>query len=275
MNQDRLTQSYLTDLGLAPARPSRRLLEEIQRRHLAKYSFNSLAVVQGKDIGIDSQSVFEKIVRQGRGGYCFEHNKLTFDALQALGFEVRLLLARVVYNRDIDVPRTHRLSLVLLDGERYLVDTGFGHLGPLLPVRLTPGLIQEQGDGRYRIMADDRGHYQLQIVKDGAFFSLYRFDLGHYSEADCLPSHFYSHKYPGAGFVNNLVASLRRENDTWSLKNGELRHLTGTAVQTFTLDSAKQLRERLADCFALAVSPAEAKDLFARFILPGLGEQAG
>lgn len=57
--------------------------------------------------------------------------------LEALGFEVTLYLARVIYNRDIHPGLTHRITLVHLDGERYLVDVGFGPLGPDLPVGLS------------------------------------------------------------------------------------------------------------------------------------------
>lgn len=51
-----------------------------------------------------------------RGGYCFEHNGLLCEMLEALGFEVTLYLARVIYNRDIHPGLTHRITLVHLDG---------------------------------------------------------------------------------------------------------------------------------------------------------------
>ena len=46
--------------------------------------------------------------------------------LQQLGFDVRLLLAKVVYKRDVDVARTHPVSLISLNGDDYLFDVGFG-----------------------------------------------------------------------------------------------------------------------------------------------------
>ena len=49
-------------------------------------------------------------------------------------------MAKVIYNRDVDVARTHRITLLNLDGDDYIVDTGFGHFGARFPVKLQLGL---------------------------------------------------------------------------------------------------------------------------------------
>lgn len=65
-----------------------------------------------------------------QGGYCFEHNKIAYLALKHLGFEVRSVLARVMLNGKPTNPRTHRMNVLELDGETYLVDVGFGNKTP-------------------------------------------------------------------------------------------------------------------------------------------------
>ena len=62
------------------------------------------------------------------------------SVLGELGFDARLLMAKVIYNRDVDVARTHRMTLLNLDGDDYIVDTGFGHFGARFPVKLQLGL---------------------------------------------------------------------------------------------------------------------------------------
>ena len=131
---------YLDDLELS-ASTDIGFLNELQSKHIARYSFNSLAVVLGQDISLDIHDILNKIVNKQRGGYCFEHNKLVLNVLAELGFDVRLLMAKVIYNRDVDVARTHRITLLNLDGDDYIVDTGFGHFGARFPVKLQLSLI--------------------------------------------------------------------------------------------------------------------------------------
>ena len=51
-----------------------------------------------------------------------------------LGFDARIQLARVIHNQDIHPGLTHRVTLVEIDGRRYVADVGFGPLGPPTPV---------------------------------------------------------------------------------------------------------------------------------------------
>ena len=263
-------QSYLHDLDLPFTKMDLEFVNQLHSRHIARYSFNSLAVVLGQEMPLDLPHLIDKIVKRGLGGYCFEHNKLSFELLKALGFKVRLLLARVIYNQEKDVPRTHRITLLELDGKAYIVDTGFGSLGPRHPVELTPGKVQLIGDETFRIQAKAHGEYDLQVIKDGEFFSLYRFDLNRYTEADCLTGHFFSHRYPQAGFVNNLVVSLKQTDTVFSLRNHQLFEIHQGETQITTVADAGHLYLLLSDMFNLPIDRAVAEHLFERFVQPQL-----
>jgi N-hydroxyarylamine O-acetyltransferase len=90
-----IANSYLAELEL-PVSTDIKFLRELQSKHIARYSFNSLAAVLGQDISLEVGDIFSKIVEKHRGGYCFEHNKLVLSVLSELGFEVRLLMAKVI-----------------------------------------------------------------------------------------------------------------------------------------------------------------------------------
>lgn len=260
-----MANAYLADLELT-ASADVDFLRDLQSKHIARYSFNSLAVVLGQDISLEIEAIFAKIVEKQRGGYCFEHNKLVLSVLKELGFDVRLLMAKVIYNRDVDVARTHRVTLLNLDGEDYIVDTGFGHFGARYPVKLELGLEQDQGDAIYRIVQDSDNNYCYQVFKDEAFFTLYTFNLHHYSEAECLPAHFYSHKSPDAAFVNNMVVCRKFYNDILSLRNSELFRISNSETVTTVITSAKQLHQILTGSFELDLDSAIAEFLFSKFI---------
>jgi len=238
-------------------------------------------VVLGETMSLETDALSHKIVTQGLGGYCFEHNKLTYELLSALGYEVELKLARVLYNQEKKAARTHRVTLLKHQGLDYLIDTGFGAYGPSYPLLLEVDKEQAAGGEIYRIISlsekkqMDTLEYDVQIWKDGAFFTLYRFDLADYSDADCLLGHFFSHKYPEAGFVNNLVISLKNDDCIVALKNHQFitrRHdEKGERIETIELiDSAKNLYQTLTITFGLAMDKAIVDHLFERFLQPRL-----
>lgn len=265
------SHKYLKALEIDPsafdlATDALALVRQLQQRHVTRFGFNNLAVALQQELPLDSEALYDKIVRQQRGGYCFEHNKLAYEALQALGLKVCIQMGRVVYNRDVEVPRTHRITLLTLDDGDYVVDVGFGHFGARFPVKLEPGLVQEQGDNCYRIEINPRGEYCFQILKEGAFFTLYTFDRTRYNEADCELGHFYSYKHPQAGFVNNLVVCRKFDDHTLSLRNGEIHHLSRGETRIETIESAAALQDKLASRLAVDLDLAVAEYLFERFV---------
>jgi len=266
MNHSALAQNYLADLNITNDTLDISFLNELQSKHIAQYSFNSLSVVLGQELPLDVESLFSKIVQRRRGGYCFEHNKLVFNVLASLNFEVRLLLAKVIYNKEVEVARTHRITLLSFAGDDYIVDAGFGHLGARFPVKIELGLVQYQGDDQWRIIKNSKDEYCYQVFKDGDFFTLYTFDLHNYTESDCLLSHYYSHKHPNAAFVNNLVVCRKFSNEIKSLRNGEYHHIKGDITNTTQVTSIEQLHLLLTDVYQLDIDIAISEFLFHKFI---------
>lgn len=202
-------------------------LKELQSGHVGSFPFSSLGVLLHESLSLESQALFARVVTNKRGGYCFEHNKILFQVLSSLGFECEIVLARVLLNRDIDIPRTHRITKVVFSGSNFIVDVGFGPQCPREPLLLDSEESQNQGDAVYRIIQPDPGHYFLQIEEIDGWFTLYSFDNGHYTEADCLSGHHYSSTHPDAVFVNNLVVSRKLYDDVRLLRNGEFHRIQG------------------------------------------------
>ncbi|MFT2111274.1 arylamine N-acetyltransferase family protein [Marinomonas sp. 2405UD68-3] len=274
-------QNYLTDLELSfPVERSLSFVAALQNKHIAKYSFNSLAVVLGEEMPLEVDALSHKIVTRGLGGYCFEHNKLTFELLRELGYEVELKLARVLYNQKKQAPRTHRVTLLKHQASTYLVDTGFGAYGPNAPLLLEVDKEQAIGSETYRIISLssekqlDTTEYDVQILKDGAFFTLYRFDLADYSDADCQLAHFFSHKSPNAGFVNNLVISSKSDEIIIALRNHTFMTRINGEEETVLVTTPEALHSRLTVDFGLNIDSAITSHLFERFLAPKLIEPA-
>jgi len=153
-------KDYLNRIGLDAPPADVEGLAQMQQAHRQAIAFENLDVMLGRPIPIDSESVFDKLVHRGRGGYCFEQNRLFSDMLVAMGMPNRPLLARVRLGPPEPVPpRTHVLLLVDMDGEPWIADAGFGgSLVPPLPL----------ADGATAMTLDGARHRLRRIGETGA-----------------------------------------------------------------------------------------------------------
>lgn len=163
---------YLSRIGLDAAPPvSLAGLTLLQQAHMTAVPFENLHVFAGLGVKTTIAWSWQKIVVDGRGGWCFELNGL-FDALlKALGFEVRMIGAAVLLGGPNDAIN-HAALEVTLD-RPYLVDVGFGE-GPTQPLDLNHSGAQPGGDGDYELMASPKGTTLTKQV-DGVPTAQYRF----------------------------------------------------------------------------------------------------
>ena len=147
---------YLARVGLgmaAVAPPSRAALAKLMLAQSRSIAFENLTVVLGGAVSIEPADIEQKLVRAGRGGYCFEHNNLLLAALRELGYDAVPLLCKVRWAKapDQDTTFTHVALKVVAEGAPYLVDVGFAGTNSVEPIRLDrPGEPQALIDGRYR-----------------------------------------------------------------------------------------------------------------------------
>ena len=123
-------QRYLQRLGLAEAPAlTREGLDQLIYAHQTHVPFEDLDVYeQGKEISLDLDDLFEKVVVRKRGGYCYELNSLFCALLQELGFDAHNILCRAGFQGHYD-RLNHLASLVTIDGMPHFADVGYG--GPM------------------------------------------------------------------------------------------------------------------------------------------------
>jgi N-hydroxyarylamine O-acetyltransferase len=256
-----MVRKYLQSLNLQECELDFRFLSTLVERHVATFAFSSVGCRLGEELPLDFESLFNRIVVRRRGGYCFEQNGLLYEVLEELGFSPELYLARVIYNQDSHPGLTHRISIVEHEGLRYVLDVGFGSLGPRIPVLMSESESND-GERAFRVAERKPGEYHMQVLKDGDFFSLYRFELGRYGAADCEVGHFYSHRHPDATFVNHLVVSLNMASETRSLHDFEYWVSSRSGTQKKRIGGPEELRQILVDELGVQVTEAEGRLLY-------------
>ncbi len=134
-------------------------LTAIHRQHLLTIPYEDLDVQLGRPLDLDIERIFEKIVVNRRGGWCYEMNGLLCWALQQIGFEVTRMAGGVMrIVRGGDTMGDHLVLRVDLDGP-VLADVGLGD-GMLEPTRIEEGRFA-QGNRQYRLEALEDGHWRF------------------------------------------------------------------------------------------------------------------
>lgn len=150
-------------------------LAKLQSLHMQHIPFENLDVIRKVPIYLNLESIYDKVVNQHRGGYCYELNGLFCWLLQQIGFDAKMISATVVkLDGSYAKSDTHAAIIVELDAP-YLVDAGFGD-STISPIPLG-GERHTDNSGTYRIEEVESGFYELSRENDGNEKVLYRFTL--------------------------------------------------------------------------------------------------
>ena len=168
---ERFNASSLTEVSFTN-------LTKLQDLHMQSIPFENLDVIRRVPIYLNLQTIYEKIVNNNRGGYCYELNGLFHWLLNELGYNAHLIPATVKRPNGVWAKAdTHAALLVQLD-KPYLVDVGFGAATPRLPIALDGSegtdisstyLIHKQADNTFDLIqksaSDERTLYRFSLNK--------------------------------------------------------------------------------------------------------------
>jgi N-hydroxyarylamine O-acetyltransferase len=246
--------AYLRRIGYRGPEPGPDLqtLCAIHALHVDAIPFENLSPLLGMDVALDLPALRQKLLADGRGGWCFEHNTLLQHALAELGFTVRPLAARVSWNVPTGVvtPRTHMLLHVELDGEPWIADVGFGGMTLSAPLRLVPHLPQHTPHGRFRLEPVDDG-YRLEAELPEGWRALYAFDLRTQLPPDFAMANWYLAHYPQSPFISRLMAARAEPGRRHSLLNNRYTvHEQGGSMVSM-IEQPEALRRLLMESFGI------------------------
>ncbi len=147
--------AYFDRIGYrGPTEASLAALTAIHRAHIDSIPYENLALHLGGENTLDVSDFHEKIVTQGRGGWCYEMNGTLTWALAEIGFAVTRgagAVARALIGDEAQ--DNHLIGFVDLD-RRYVVDVGLGD-GPSEPFPLEERSWSE-GPLQFRLERLDR-----------------------------------------------------------------------------------------------------------------------
>jgi len=232
-------EAYLARIGYAgPREPTEPTLSALYRAHLATIRFENLDVFLRGGVAVDLESIQDKIVFRGRGGYCYEQAQLFGAVLERLGFTVDRRLARVGPDGGPARGRTHLTLRVQSGTGIWLADPGFGSSppGPLSLRRYRSGGPQEVDGWIYEVVPDqDNGDevFKLREYQAGEWVTLHRWDDAPVHPIDVVLSNHYTATHPDSWFTWQPIL-VRRDPDA-------IRSLIG---RSYTLTRPGHAKER-------------------------------
>lgn len=257
--------AYLRRLNYAGSlRPDAATLRALHRAHLMTVPFENLSIHLGERIVLDDAALFEKVVRRGRGGFCYELNGLFAALLASLGFRVSKLSAGVVgatgeFGPDFD----HMALLVSLD-EPWLADVGFGD-SFREPLRLNEPGSQAQDGEVYRIDTDAPDLSTRVVVRAGQEAGerpLYRFGMTPHVYADYSDMCAYHQSSPESPFTRQQVTTRATVEGRMTLSGRRLLTARGGDRQERLLADETQFRDVLRGSFGIDLSSRDVAALW-------------
>ena len=234
-----ISQRYLKKIGFnREFVPTLENLKELLALHIQNIPFGNLAPFLGDDVSLDIQVIANKLLDQGREGYCLEQSTLTKNVLNELGFETFNLLGRVYYQNmkvEMTPTRTHLVTIVKIDQTLYLYDPSFGGMTPTGVLSLNEvNTIQQTPLEKFRLIdvkdtdipefALTEMKFMLQAYVKDVWVNVYAFNPEQeVAESDLIIANWYISTSPKSIFTQNLMLSIIRNNERISLNNNVLR----------------------------------------------------
>ncbi|WP_338447079.1 arylamine N-acetyltransferase [Pelagerythrobacter marensis] len=248
--------AYCARIGYSgPLEPTLATLRALQELHPAAITFEAIDVLLDRGVDLSPRAVDDKLIVRGRGGYCYEQNGLFKRVLEAIGFEVEGLIARVNWHAPPDAPLappSHMALRVTVDAVPWLVDVGFGSCVPTAPIRLACREPQSTRHEIFRLTPASHG-LQLEASIAGKWQPVYRLAPTPMLDGDYELHNWFTATHPGSHFRHRLIVTRTTPDARHVLADARLtvRGSDGT-VHRETLD-ADAIERALAERFALPV----------------------
>jgi N-hydroxyarylamine O-acetyltransferase len=228
-------------------------LADLHQHHLFHIPFENLDIIYGKRISLDLERVYEKIVLNRRGGFCYELNYLFQWLLTELGFNSRMISARVINDAGEPGPEFDHMAIYIDGGVNYLADVGFGDLF-LKPLEFKIDKVQYDGRNYFRIQDQGKEGYLLMMSADGIQFkSEYIFNLKKRTIQDFMSLCKDKQVNPDSHFVKTRICTKFTPEGRWTIRNDQWVETINNIKSGFQIETEHELQQLLLHKFEIKI----------------------
>ncbi len=221
-------------------------LEALHFAHIQSMVLDNLDIHLGPTIEIDVPRIFDKIVRRGRGGFCYELNSMFGSLLLSLGYEVSVHAACVVTSGSRWIPFGHISLNVTCEDKDWLVDVGFGNSFQR-PLEIGKGGEQVDEGGAHILEPVEEGWLLCSRIYGDTFDPEYRFDLTPRHLSEFKDRCRWTQNNITSGFTRSIIATRPVPGGRRTVQGLTLRHFQDGASKEIPLTSKERARVLIED----------------------------
>ena len=250
--------AYLERIGYSGARePTVETLRHLHRAHMLTVPFENLDIHLGYPIELSLPSLYDKIIRRRRGGFCYELNGLFAWLLEQFGFKLVMLSGRVFKSTQPGLEFDHMILLIKLDNN-LIADVGFGD-SFLEPLLLDTSEAYVQQNSSYLITGSDTER-MLQRRRESVWEPRYVFSLKPRRLSDFSAMCHHHQTSLRSHFTQKSVCSLATTDGRITLSNNRLIVTKGGRSEEQKVEREEEYRTLLQTLFGINLGENEPVD---------------
>lgn len=224
------------------------VLNKLQAAHLLNVPFENLNIHY--KVNIDLLQTYDKIVKQKRGGFCYELNGLFYGLLKEAGFDVKMVSARVYNAEGVFGPEFDHMALIVkLNNENYLTDVGFGDFS-FYPLKFDLNKEITDECGTFKFEKYNGKYYVVKKLNDkNEFKPEYIFTEKERRLDEFYGMCIYHQTNPESHFTKDLICSKLTENGRITISGSKLKIRENGTVNEKILNSEDEVLFNLKNLF--------------------------
>jgi len=242
-------EKYLTRINYSDnLEPNLNTLKKLQKYHLLNVPFENLDIHSNVPIELSIEKIYDKVINQNRGGFCYELNGLFYELLKEIGFDVKMVSARVFdqnngYGKEYD----HLAIIVNINNVEYLTDVGFGEF-TFQPLLIEMGFLQNDERGDYKIDKYENGYLRVIKIENDKQTPEYIFKNKKRELKEFAEMCNYHQTSPNSHFTSKRLISIPTNNGRITITGSKLKikelELTTEMVLENEIEFEKELSEK-------------------------------
>ncbi len=227
--------------------PTLEVLNAVHERHIHAFPYENLDVILQRPVDQNIDRIFEKMVRRGRGGWCYEQNGLLGWALTEIGFSVTRMTGGVMRALFGDEAWGNHLVLRVDLPEPWIADAGLGD-AIVQPAPLEEGAFSQSWRSfRLEHLSGDEWRFHNRERASPPTFDV----LNKAADEDLFATTCTRlQEDPQSMFRQNLICQLMTAEGTHTLIGRVLRN-TRSDDDRHLIQSAEELTEVLQRIFTI------------------------
>ncbi|MBO4819644.1 MAG: arylamine N-acetyltransferase [Firmicutes bacterium] len=251
-------KSYLKRIGLegAEIKTDKESLDRVLKAHLRHIPFDDLDVwAKGVCPSLAVEDLYNKVVVNGRGGYCFELNSLFKAFLLSLGFDAYTVICHLCHDPSYIAVPAHCGVIVKIGDMKYFTDVGYGGKVPDEAVALD-GAVH----GGYRSGTDGYYTYVEEMIgNEGKRVFLFK-DLPALP-VELVPLNFNVSQNAGSRFRTQPLLNLRYSDGNVLVTGRSFKLVRGDERIERELKDMEELKEVAKEYFGVGPENASFREL--------------